>query len=183
MPSPSKEKNILKLFFNYPTKHWQFKELKKDSEISDAKLAKWLKKFIKLNLIEKIKTIKKMPHYIANYNSPNYQNTKKIFAIEEIHKSGLLNHLLSLKSKVIIIFGSIIRWDWYDQSDIDLFIFGDSKDFKPVNFEKKLHRNIQIFHIKNKKDLKRYNNELLSNIIQGNFIKGEIKSLGLIKNA
>ncbi len=183
MPSPSKEQDVLKLFFNFPTKHWHFKKLKEKANLSDAKLAKWLNKFIKKNLIKKIKTKNKMPYYVGNYKSPNYQNTKKIFALREFHKSGFLNHLLSLKAKVIIIFGSLSRWDWYDESDIDLFIFGNAKGFKPVKFETKLHREIQIFHAKNKNDLNKYGNALISNIIQGEFIKGDISTLEVIPNA
>ena len=183
MPSPSKEQNLLRLFFNHPTKHWHFKELKQKAKISDAKLAKWINKFIRQDLIKKVKETKKMPYYTANYDSPNYQNTKRIFAMEELHKSGLLNHLLSLKAQVIIIFGSLSRWDWYDESDVDLFIFGNAEGFKPVKYETKLHREIQIFHARNKKDLKKFGPELLNNIIQGEFIKGDIKTLGVLQHA
>lgn len=183
MAFQSKEQDLLKLFFNFPTKHWRFKELKEKADLSDAKLAKWLHKFIKTDLIKKVKIENKMPYYTGNYKTPNYQNSKKIFALQEFHKSGLLNHLSSLRAKVIIIFGSFSRWDWHDKSDIDLFIFGNAEDFKPTKYEKELHREIQIFHAKNKKDLKKYGSALINNIIQGEFIKGDIRNLGVVPNA
>ena len=104
-----------------------------------------------------------------------YKNKKKIFAFEKLYNIGFLNHLLSLKNATtVIIFGSFARSDWYKESDVDLFIYGDAKGLKIVNYELELHKEIQVFICKNKDDLIKLGSGLLRNIIKGNIIKGNI---------
>ena len=175
MARPSKEKDILELFLDYPTKHWHFKNIKKQVPIADAKISRWLKKFIKRNLIKRVKPKGKMPHYIANWDLPEYHNTKKIFALNKFHQSGLLDHLASLKkAKAVYIFGSFSRSDWYKESDIDLFIYGDPQGLDLGKYHFKLHREFQIFVSKSKSDLKKFGPGLLKSIIKGTNIKGEL---------
>ena len=173
MPSPSKENNILELFFNMPTKHWHFEEILKKAGISRPKANLWLKKMLKEKIIKRVKVKGKMPYYTGNYDEPNYQYKKKRFAMDKFHKNGLLNYLKSLENvKTVILFGSFSRSDWYKNSDIDIFIYGNPKEVKIGKYEIKLHRDIQIFLGKDKKDLKRMGAPLLRNIIRGDLIKG-----------
>ncbi len=174
----AKEENIIKLFYEYPTKHWHFEELIKEAKISRPQLNNWLKKFLKEELIKKLEPKNKMPYYVANYESPNYQNNKRLYALENLNKTGFLKHLLELpKAKTVILFGSLSRWDWYKDSDIDLFILGSSEGFKEGEFRKKLHREIQIFSYENKKELQNLPLGLLKNIIAGYKIKGNLNFL------
>lgn len=174
----SKEENVIKLFFEYPTKHWHFEELIREAQISRPQLNIWLKKFIKEELIKKLEPKNKNPYYVGNYESPNYQNNKRLYALENLNKSGFLKHLLQLpKAKTIILFGSLSRWDWYKDSDLDLFIYGNPEGFKEGEFRKKLHREIQIFSYENKKELKNLPLGLLKNIIAGYKIKGDLNFL------
>jgi len=177
MSKVSKEENILSLFFNEPTKYWQFKGIVKTAKISEQNANVWLKKMITDNIIRRIKPKKKMPYYVGNWEHPNYQNKKKIFASLQLYESGFLNHLASLDVKAVIIFGSFSRWDWYSKSDIDLFIYGDVEKLKIGKYEMKLHREIQLFHVETEKDLKKFGNGLLKNIVRGNIIKGNINFL------
>ncbi|MDP3918324.1 MAG: nucleotidyltransferase domain-containing protein [Nanoarchaeota archaeon] len=180
----SKEVKIMKLFFEKPTKKWHFEEIIKDAQIARSKANNWLKKFIQEKLIRKVKKEGKMPYYISNYNLPEYKNRKKIFALEEMHNSGLLNHLDSLqKVKTVIIFGSFSRSDWYEDSDIDIFIYGNSEGLKIANYEIKLHKDIQLFICKNKKDLRKLGNGVIKNIIKGNIIKGNLDFVEVKINA
>ena len=183
MGKPSKEENVLVLFFNYPSKHWYFKEIKKQVPIADAKISRWLKEFIKRNLVKRVKPNGKMPYYVANYDSSEYNNTKKIFSLNQFHHSGLLNHLSSLeKAKAIFIFGSFARGDWYKESDIDLFIYGDPEGLDLGKYHFKLHHEFQLFISKNKSDLKKFGPGLLKSIIKGINIKGDIP-IEMIKSA
>ena len=98
-------------------------------------------------------------------------------------ESGLLNQLSTLKgAKVVIIFGSFSSWDWYNHSDIDIFIYGDDSKFNYYKFGFKLNREIQVHTAKDKKDLKRLD-KMLPYIIQGDFIKGSMEDLGVEVNA
>lgn len=178
MPSPTKEYDVLDLFFNYPSKHLHFNEIKKSINISDSKLMKWLFKFLKEKLIIKVKPSGKMPYYISNYESSNYQNTKRIVALQKLHKSGFLNHLLDLNNvKTIIIFGSFANGDWHNFSDIDVFIYGDSSGFELGKYELKLNRDIQLFEVQTKKQIKKLGSRLMKNILRGNVIKGDLSFL------
>ena len=175
MGKPSREEDILKLFFEEPTKHWHFQEIKQNVPIADNKVSRWLKKFLRKKIIKKIHPSKKMPYYLSNYEHPEYQNQKRIYALKNLHQSGFLNHLTTLKkAKTVILFGSFSRWDWHKDSDIDLFIFGDDSELEQGKYEKLLHRPIQVFNCKNQKELKKFNKELILNIIKGDLIKGDL---------
>jgi len=184
MGLPSKEELLLELFYNHPTKQWHFKELKEKTKLADSKLAKWLNKFRKENLILRNKPEKKMPHYISNYNNSSFQNRKKLFAMQKLYESGLLDHLASLKkAKTVIIFGSFVRWDWYNESDVDLFIYGDTNDLRLAEFEMKLHRDIQVFACENGTELKKLGEGLLRNMLQGHLVKGDFDFFKVKLNA
>lgn len=167
-----KDEVILELFFNEPTKHWHFEEILKAAKISRPQAAQWLRRFTEDNIIQKIKPKRKMPYYIAQYLHPNYQNKKRLFALNTMEKTGFLNHLTAIKAKTVIIFGSFSRWDWYKGSDIDLFIYGSSDELDVATYENGLHREIQVFTAKTKKDLKKFNPGLLRNILEGYKVKG-----------
>jgi len=175
MGLPSKEELLLEIFFNQPTKQWHFKELKERTKLADSKLAKWLAKFQKENLILRNKPEKKMPHYISNRFDIHFQNKKKLFAMQKLYESGLLDHLASLETpKLVIIFGSFVSWNWQEKSDVDLFIYGDDSELKTFEFEKKLNREIQVFVCEDEKKIKRFGSELIRNILRGIIIKGEL---------
>ena len=171
----SKENSILELFFNNPTKHWHFEEIVKTAGIARSKADRWLKKFIKEELVKRIKIESQMPHYIGNYEHPHYRNSKRLFALAKLHESGLLDYLASLQNaESVILFGSFSRSDWYQESDIDLFVYGNFNEMSLGRYMTKLKREIQIFHSKDKKDLKKMGGPLLRNIMKGIIIKGTI---------
>ena len=92
----------------------------------------------------------------------------------QFYESGFLNHLQSLKAKTVVIFGSFARADWHDESDIDLFIYGEDEDLEKGKYELKFHREIQVFTAKNKGDFKRFAPALLKNIAEGYIVKGNL---------
>lgn len=170
----SKEESVLGLFFNNPTKEWHFWEVLKEAGIARSKADRWLKKFIKEGLIRRVKEKGKMPYYISSYDTAPYRNKKKLFALNKLYGSGFLNHLASLpKAKTVIIFGSFARSDWYNNSDVDLFIYGESKGLKLAEYELKLGRDVQVFACSGKKELNKLGEALIKNILKGNIIKGD----------
>jgi len=171
----SKEDNMLELFFENPTKEWHFEEILRAAGLARSKADAWLKRFIKEGLVLRMKEKGKMPYYISDHESATYKNRKKLFALDKLYASGLLNHLNSLqKAKAVILFGSFMRSDWYKESDIDLFIYGDPEGLKISQYERKLGRDIQLFICRSKKELPDMGEGLLRNIIKGNLIKGDI---------
>lgn len=171
----NKEESIIKLFFNEPTKHWHFEAILKQANISRPQAARWLHKLIKEGIVKRVKPLEKMPYYLGNYESTTYQARKRLFALNELEKQGFLSHLASLqKAQTIILFGSMSRWDWHKESDIDLFIYGDDEGFDPGRFRAKLHREIETFICKDKNELKKFNPALLRNIVAGYLMKGNL---------
>src|SRR3989338_11357045 len=128
MASPSKEDNVLKLILeNSPLKEWHFEEIVQEAQVTKAVANKWLKKYVNESILKRFKERGKFPYFTVGKNNANYYSLKRIYALEHLHKSGLLPKLLTLKeAKTVILFGSIIKGDWYKDSDIDIFIYGET---------------------------------------------------------
>jgi predicted nucleotidyltransferase len=180
----SKEKMVLELFFNEPSKEWHFEEILRNAKIARSKADGWLKRFIRQGLVKRIKKRGEMPYYIALNDSPEYRYQKRVYAQDMMHECGLLNHLLLLEdAHAVIVFGSFSRSDWYKKSDIDIFIYGNPNNLEILPYEMKLGREIQVFICKNREDLRKYGGGLMKNVIKGDLIKGELDFLKVEINA
>jgi predicted nucleotidyltransferase len=179
MASPSKEENVLKLILeNSPLKEWHFEEIVKKAKVTRLVANKWLKKYVTEGLLQYIKEKGKFPHFTVGSNNYFYYSLKRVYALEQLHKSGLISKLLSLKTaKTIILFGSIIRGDWYKDSDIDIFVFGNISDFDKNLYELKLHKNIELHIFQNKEEVQEVKTGLIKNIINGYVVKGQIQDI------
>ena len=179
MASPSKEENVLKLILeNSPLKEWHFEELVKEAKVTKVVANKWLKKYVNEGLLKKVEEKGKFPYFTAGNNNPVYYSQKRIYALEQLHKSGLIPKLLSIKNaKTIILFGSIIRGDWYKDSDIDIFVFGDLSDFDKNIYEVKLGKHIELHIFQDKHEIQEVKTGLIKNIINGYIIKGQIQDI------
>ena len=103
-------------------------------------------------------------------------NRKKLYALTRMHETGLLKKLQSLKNaKTVVIFGSFARSDWYTNSDIDVFIYGDSEDLKYGGMW--CGRELEVHAFKTKKDIKDISSGLIKNVIRGYFVKGSVYDL------
>ena len=178
MGLPSKEDNVMKLFFNEPTKHWHFKDIANKAGISDDRANYWLKKFMKEQLIKHMHEKGKMPYFIANFEHLSYINKKKLYGLSLLYDSGLVKKLQELeKAKAIVIFGSFARADWHQKSDVDVFILGDAEDLRFGTTWPGLHREVQVHEFKTKKDIKKIRSGLINNVATGYFIKGSIHDI------
>ena len=180
---PSEFNKVLELFFNEPTKHWHFSEIVNIEKISESSTNTWLKKLLKEKIINLLNPNGKMPYFQGNWEHPNYKAKKRIYALSKLAESGLLSKLMSLENaKTIVIFGSFSRSDWNTNSDIDVFIYGDPEDLKfgtiweNLGFHKK-EREIQVHTFKSKKDINNIKSNLITNVIEGYFVKGSANDL------
>ena len=171
-----KEK-IKVLFFKETLKRWHFEEIVKETGASRERINYFLKELLTENFIKRIKQKGKMPYYLANRESDKFRNEKKLYGLSILAESGLFEHLNKLKNiKTAILFGSFARGDWSKSSDIDLFIYGDDKDFAEGEFEIKLGREIQTFSYKNPQKVKKYlDPKVIPNIVKGFYIKESLK--------
>lgn len=177
MASPSKEESILKLILeNSPLKEWHFEEIVKTAKVTKLVANKWLKKYVIEGLLKYVKEKGKFPYYTVGSNNSIYYSVKRIYALGHLHKSGLIPKLLSLnKARTVIIFGSIIKGDWYKNSDIDIFVFGDISDFDKKVYELRLNKNIELHIFENKEEINEVKTGLIKNIINGYVLKGQIQ--------
>jgi len=177
MGSPSKEEKILNLIFeNSPLRQWHFNEIVEEAKVNRSVVNKWLKRYVKEGLLKKIKEKRKFSYFSAGKENIVYQTRKRIYALEKIYQSGLIEHLINLKDvKTAIIFGSMARGDWYKDSDIDLFIYGDPDGLKIADYEARIHHDIQVFICSNQEGLNKFGAGLIRNIIKGNLIKGDLE--------
>lgn len=187
MGLPSKEEHILELFLNEPTKQWHFSQIVESVKISEPNANKWLKRLLKEKIIQRVKPRGKMPYFISNFRHDNYRSKKKIYALQKLYESDLLSKLQSLKNaKTIVIFGSFARSDWNSQSDVDIFILGDSEDLKfgilwsGLGFQGKA-RELQVHSYKSVKEIKKIHSGLMKNIVKGYFVKGNIYDIAEVE--
>ncbi len=73
---------------------------------------------------------------------------------------------------VIILFGSLSKAEVTSDSDIDIAIIANKKEFKLENHEKRLKRKIQVFWFDS---FKKINEELRNNILNGHFLSGRVE--------
>ncbi len=179
MASPSKEDNVLKLILeNSPLKEWHFEEVVREAKVTKLVANKWLKKYVSEGLLKRIKVRGRFPSYSVGNNNPAYYSLKRVYALEQLHKCGLITKLLSLtKAKTIILFGSIVKGDWYKDSDIDIFVFGEVSDFDKNIYELKLKKNIELHVFRNKEEIEEVRTGLIKNIINGYVLKGQIQDI------
>ena len=106
MASHSKEEKVLRLILeNSPLKEWHFEEMVREAKVTRAVANKWLKKYVKVGLLKRIKEKGKFPYFAAGRNNTIYSSHKRLYALEQLHKSGLIAKLLSLQNaKTIILF-------------------------------------------------------------------------------
>ncbi len=179
MASPSKEENVLRLILeNSPLKEWHFEEIVREAKVTRMVANKWIKKYLKEGLLKKIKEKEKFPYFTVGSNNSVYYSLKRIFFLDQLHNSGLLEKLLSLKkAKTIILFGSSIKGDWYKDSDIDLFIYGNADDLNKNVYELKLGKHIELHLFQSKEELNEVKTGLIKNIINGYVVKGQIQDI------
>ena len=156
------EKKILKLFFEQPAKSFQIREIAKLTKIPKTTVNRYLNDLLKEKLIKKEKE-GVFPSYRSNETNFYYKFYKKIYFLEDIYKSGLIDYLEStLHPKSIILFGGFAKAEYTRESDIDLFIQAEEQSIELSSFEKKLKHKIHLFFEKNLNNLSK---ELFNNIL------------------
>ena len=177
MASMSKEENVLELILeNSPLKEWHFEEIVREAKVTKAVANKWLKKYVEEGVLHRIKEKGRFPYFTVGSNNQSYYSRKRLYALEQIYKSGLIRQLLSLKrAKTVIIFGSLIKGDWYKDSDVDLFVYGKAEAFDKNLYESKLGRNIELHIFEDKRDIAKVKTGLIKNVMNGYLVKGQIQ--------
>ena len=170
-----KELNTLKLFFENPSKDYNVREVAKLLKITPATASKQLKLLAKKEIL-KYQKERTSDVYQSNIESTEYRDLKVYYNITKIRTSGLIDELNKFYfMPTIILFGSTATGYDIETSDIDLVIISEKRqEFeKQKVFEKKIGKTIQIFIVKDLKELR--NQHLINNVLSGFILQGEIK--------
>jgi len=166
------KKKILKLFFEQSAKSFQIREIAKLTKIPKTTVSRHINILLKEKLIKKEKK-GIFPSYKSNETNFYYKFYKKIYFLEDIYKTELIEYLeKNLYPKSIILFGSFAKAEYIKDSDIDIFIQAKEQSIDLSKFEKKLKHKIHLFFEENLNNLSK---ELFNNIINGIKLAGYIK--------
>lgn len=178
MASPSKEEKILELILeNSPLKHWHFEEFLRITDITRGALNKWLNRYLDEGLLFKVKEKGKFPYLSVGNDNPVYYAKKRQYMLDKLYGSGLIKYLMALDAKTIIIFGSIIKGDWYKGSDIDVFVLGSKNKIEKHKYELDIQKDIEIHSFSSIDEVKEVKTGLVKNIIDGYVVKGSVKDI------
>lgn len=170
-----KELNISKIFFEEPTREFNVREVARILKISPTTASKELKILANQGLLKERKE-RLYSLYRANLESDFYKDLKTFYNIRKIKDSGLIDALNKFYLKpTIILFGSASFGLDTKTSDFDLLVISEKrKEFPELKkFEKKLDRKIQLFVVKDIKELR--NKHLINNILNGVVLQGRVK--------
>lgn len=170
-----KELNILRIFFENPTKEFNVREIARILKIAPATSSKELKGLAKEGLLKERKE-RLLNLYKADLEQDNYKDLKVYYNLRKIKESGLIESLNKFYLKpTILLFGSAARGEDTETSDFDLLVISEkTKEFPETEkFEKKINRKLQFFVARDIKEIK--NKHLINNILNGIQLQGGVK--------
>ncbi len=170
-----KKLNIMKLFFEEPNRDFNVREAARLLKIAPATASKELKSLAGLGLLKERKE-RILNLYKANLENDFYQDLKIYYNIRKVKGAGLIDALNKFYLRpTIVMFGSCTSGLDTETSDFDLLIISEkTKEFPDIHkFDNKLNRKLQLFVVKDIRDLK--NEHLINNILNGITIQGKIK--------
>jgi len=167
--------DIKELFFEEPMREFGVREVARSLKIAPTTASKKLRSLFKEGFIEHKKE-RIYDLYRANRENEIFKDLKKNYGVKKIRDSGLIKELNKFYGKPsIILFGSVAKGEDTSSSDLDLVIISEKiKEFpQKKQFEKRLKRDIQMFVVKEIKELR--NKHLINNVLNGLVLQGEIK--------
>ncbi|MFH1631180.1 MAG: nucleotidyltransferase domain-containing protein [Candidatus Aenigmatarchaeota archaeon] len=167
---------VANVFFREPMAMHYLREISKKAGIAHTSVKRELESLKSAGIIEE-RVDKKgeriFPIFFANIGDGRYLKYKKLSNIINLIESGLLEYLKDeIMPSAIILFGSYLRGEDTEDSDIDLFVSSKKQKITLSKFEKLLGRNIQL-HFNDEFD--KSTRELKNNILNGMMISGYLE--------
>lgn len=164
---------LFEYIFLKPMTELRVRELSRQSKLDTKTVMKYLNEFAKRKLIIKKQEKHKYPYYEPNRLSLIYKHEKSELLIRKIIESSLIEYLGdALSPEAIVLFGSVQKGTYHEESDIDLFMQTNYKKLDLLKFEKKLGHKINLLFEKN---LKKLSEGLLTNIYNGLVLYGQLE--------
>jgi len=163
---------VLKLFFDFPTKNFQIRQVSRELKLGQPSVTNHLKELLNEGLIMKDKE-GIYPSFKANRDSKLFKLYKKNDIVLNLESSGFINYVYdSCLPDTIILFGSSSKGEDIEGSDIDIFVESKEKKLNLNKYEKLFNREITLFF---EEDFSKLSNELKNNILNGVVLRGYIK--------
>lgn len=170
----SNKQKLMEYFLQNPTTKLRVRQIERTLKMPLPSITRYLKELVNEQILKKEK-IAEITLYSANWGEQKYLLEKKLFNLRQLHESGLIDFLIEeYDNPLIILFGSYAKAEDTEKSDIDLYIETPIK--KKVNvkkFEHSLKREIQLFILKNLKEIP--NIHLANSILNGQKLHGHIE--------
>jgi len=162
---------ILQLFFDFPTRNFQLREI---SRILDVGLPS-VRNHVRLLEKEGFLKRERRGVYDSYVSSGNelFRSYKRNDMLIRIRESGLIGLLEdALQPDAVVLFGSGSRGEDIEGSDIDLLVIARERKLELKGCEKRLNRRISL-HFEPK--IQEIPKELLNNVINGIVVYGYFK--------
>jgi len=162
---------ILRLFFDYPSKHFQLREISRATKIGLPSVRNHIKN------LEEVGLIKKEKNSVYNSFTSNREELFRLYRRNDIllrlQETGLIELLADkFVPDVIVLFGSACRGEDIETSDIDIFLIAKEKKIDLNKIENNLKRKVSLHFEEKVSDVPK---ELLNNIINGIVLYGYLK--------
>jgi len=157
--------NVLELYFENPGKRFSVREISKRVGVPSSSVQRYLQELKKKGLVSEDN----------GAGSGSYFKFLKSFSIvNKMYEYGLIDYLKSeLNPSVIIVFGSVQKGEYDNESDIDVFVETSVKkklDLK--DFEKKLGHGVQLVI---EGDIDKLHKNLYNNVVNGIKLYGSLR--------
>ena len=168
------KKQIENYFFQHPTVRLRVRQLERELKLPLPSVIRYCAELEKERICKREK-FSGISTFAADRNSEKYLLEKRLYNIQQLFHSGVIDYLVKEYSNpTIILFGSYFRGEDTEESDIDLYIQTPSKtEIKIEKFEKVLKRKVQVFQYKNLKEISNFH--LVNNILNGITLHGFVE--------
>lgn len=158
-------------FFLHPTIKLRVRHIEREVKVPLPSVIRYTKELERESILKHTE-IAGIIAYSAERTSPQFLLQKKLFNLQQLFASGIVDFFVQeLSNPTVILFGSYSRGEDTEESDIDIYIETPlTKHLKIEKFEKFLQRKIQIFTYKNIHAIE--NKDLANNIINGITLNG-----------
>ncbi len=171
MKTKSIKEQLTKYFFLHPTVKLRVRQIEREVNMPLPSVIRYTHELNNEGILKSTE-IANIIVYSADRASPQFLMKKKMYNLQCLYDSGLINFLKEeLNNPLIIVFGSYSRGEDIETSDIDLYIeYSAEKKLNLKQYETALQRKIQTFFYKNIHSL--HNKELANNIVNGIVLNG-----------
>jgi len=162
---------ILRLFFDYPTKGFQLREICRMAKLGMPSVKLHIKRLENEGFVKMEKT-GVYASYRASKNE-RFRRYKLGDMLLRLYDSGFVDFLENeFSPNAVVLFGSASRGEDTERSDIDILILAKEKEIELKEYESSLKRKISIMF---ESDVRKLPKELRNNVINGIVVYGYLK--------